>query len=219
MERTTWRERTLDAFAVNLDVLDGLCSRLLAECGGYGSISIELKFPDETLKFYSVDEIRENYINHKTTTKFTISIYHEGKYVSLDSEALGLLPLATKIRSSSDNEAWCAGVNEAAVSYLRKHRVWYYWLTRKYVWWPAGLLLAGVLLTASRDTISILVGRPVQILLTGLMVGLLGMALSFGNRLLPAARINICPQQRDWKMIIAIATLAFTILGTLIALA
>ena len=136
MEKTTWRTKTLDAFSVSIDELEGLCSRLRQEFDNDDDVrtSIEFKFSDEYLTFDSVEDIKNHNINYKKVTKFTITIYGDKKFIRLNSyEFLSFLlsgPDAV-IRSLSDKESWCAGVNEATVSYLKNYRAWYYFLRKR----------------------------------------------------------------------------------------
>ena len=130
-ERTTWRTKTLDAFSVSIDELEGLCSRLRQEFGNDNDVRtyIKFEFSDERLNFDSVEEIKNHNINYDKVTAFTISIYGDNKSIHLNScnpSFISLVGIDAIIRSSSNKESWCAGVNEATVFYLKRYRVFYY---------------------------------------------------------------------------------------------
>lgn len=54
MEKTTWKIKTLDAFSVSIDELEGLCCRLRQEFGNDEDIRtyIEFNFSEAFLKLF-----------------------------------------------------------------------------------------------------------------------------------------------------------------------
>lgn len=143
MKRNIQGEKKLDAFALNLDDLEKLCTELRKEFGDDDvSISITFNLPRERLVFDSVDEIREHMPDCKRVNSFSISFYPSGS-IGL-SKSLGIISpnsseifaIRTYVSTSPDNETWSTGVCEAVASYLQKHKTWYHWITWKTVWWP-----------------------------------------------------------------------------------
>ena len=140
MKRMVERTKTLDTFSVSVDELEGLHSQLRLEFGDDDDVhtSIEVEFSDERLRFDSVEDIRNYNINHNKITKFTMSIYNmygNGKHIRFNSRDFSsfLIGPDAIIRSSSDKESWCAGVNEAAFSYLKNYRVWYHFIRKRII--------------------------------------------------------------------------------------
>lgn len=148
MKRSFSKQRKIDAFSLNLDELERLCTVLQKEFreGDNVSTSIELKFSGETLEFDSVDDIRKNKPAYKKSKEFSIRMYsrtnfsEEGKHLTLSSS--GALGSDASVASTCDNEEWCVSVNEVLVSHMRRHRVWYYWIIPSFRWFLAIVLLS-----------------------------------------------------------------------------
>ena len=139
MRREVWRERRIDAFSIGIDELRQFCTRLQAAFGGQDDVPVTV-----TAAIAKHEEVRFDPRNVdvgelpvRRFTKFTVGLVATSKSFFLDTD---MYPFSVGVRSSSDDEAWCAGMNEVAVSFLRNHRVWYYWLVRGPVWWTLGLV-------------------------------------------------------------------------------
>ena len=209
IERKVGRTRRLDAFSVSVEELCDLCSRLRAEFDNGADLytRIEIDLPDERV-VVTPDSIGElaDVARVRRITKFAIILHKEGKYFRLSTSAIHSLRAAVAY-ASSDNEAWCAGINEATVSYLRQRRVWHYWLHRWYVLWPPALIVS-IALTYGINTIWDSIGAK---LLTSGMVGLcLGLCLAFRERVLPNGSIRLTPKRSN-------TVTAFTIVGAISA--
>ena len=201
MEKTIWRKQTLDAFSISVDELEELCSLLRQECGNDNDVrtSIEFEFSDETLKFDSVEDIRNQEITYNKVTKFTITMFGDKGYIKLDSREL--FHSDAEIRSSSDKESWCAGVNEAITSYLKKKRVWYYWLIRRGVWRSFGIaVVISYLLFLPRYEFIPIHWQA----LTVLCLLLLWVLFLFGKDWVPAGTIRMSQQRLDIKTVAAV---------------
>lgn len=154
MKRSVRKQRKVDAFSLNLYELEKLCTVLQKEFrvppypvpqSDNISISIELKFPGETLEFDSVDDIRSNKLPYKKSKEFSIRMYSRAhsfeasKHLILSSgEPSGF---DASVTSTCDNEEWCVSVNEVLVFHLRRHRVWYYWIIPSLRWFVTTMLL------------------------------------------------------------------------------
>ena len=139
MAREIHRTRLLDAFAVDLATLRQLSARLAATFDQRDDVSLTVEAfvsKHETARCAPDDpELEELPVGR--LTRFTLRLHATGKHVVLDSQ---MFPFGVGIRSSSDSTPWCAGVNEVAVSFLRRHRLWYYLLVRNSLWWPLGIV-------------------------------------------------------------------------------
>ena len=218
MERIIWKTKKLDAFSISIDELEGLCSRLRQEFDNDNDarVSIEFKFPDESLKFDSVEDIRNHDILYNKVTKFTITIFGGGKYIAFDSCVISLSGPDAVIRSSSDKESWCAGVNEAAVSYLKRYRVWYYLILRRRIRVP--IILASVLIYIVFVFFRFWIYNPSLPVTLLIVLALLIWPLvisSIFNRI-PSGIVKIRHQKRDIKTVLAVVAICVSVIGVII---
>ena len=216
MERIIWRTKKLDAFSISIDELEGLCSRLRREFDNDNDarISIEFKFPDESLKFDSIEDIRNHDIFYNKVTKFSIYISGDNGHITLDSREF--LGSDAVIRSSSDKESWCAGVNEAAVSYLKRYRVWYYLILRRRIRVP--IILAPVLIYIVFLFLRFWIynpSLPVTLLIV-LALLILPLVISSIFTHIPTGIVKIRHQNRDIKTVVAVVTACATVIGAII---
>lgn len=208
MKRSVWREKKVDAFSISIDELDDLCSLLLREFGDAKdiSLSIELNFPNEIIKFESVNDLKANNVHVNKSTNFSLTIHSSSNYFVLKySSGLGSDP---SVRSSSDSEAWCAGINDVAISCLRRYRVWYYWAVHRFFWWPVGILLYALteylFFVHFQNAIS-----STSILLTIIFLSF----LFHKHRLFPCGAIRIHQKKRNIKTILLIISITGIIIG------
>ena len=206
IERKVERTRRIDAFSVSIEELSDLCSRLRAEFDNEADVytRIEIELPDERV-VVSPDSIGElaGVASSCRITKFTIGMHQNGKRFRLNTSAVA----SAKAYAWSDNEAWCAGINEAVVSYLRQRRVWYYWLYRWYVLWPS-VLIVYFPLTYGINSIWDSTGAR---LLTSAVMGLcLGSFIVFRDRVLPNGSVRLAPRRFN-------TLTAFTVIGAISA--
>lgn len=150
MKRNIQREKKLDAFTLNLDDLEKLCTELRKEFGDDDvSTSITFNLPREEQTFKSVDEIREHMPGCKRVGEFSISFHsHPSGLIGVSKSLYIKSPNSSEIfatrahvSTSSDSEAWSSGVCETAASYLQKHKTWCHWVTWKTIWWPFIVIL------------------------------------------------------------------------------
>lgn len=213
MERSTWRENTVAAFSININELGGICSQLRQEFRNANNvrISIEFNFPNEDFTFESVDDIRANDMHIDKSTRFSLTMISSSDYSNSYDYFVLKYPLYSgsdvSIRSSSDSEAWCAGINEAAISYLRRYRTWYHWLVHRFVWWPFGILTAIFISVFAYD----LLPTPFRALASPSLLALCLVFLSYKHRILPSGTIRIRRRNRDIKTV-------FIIVGVLAAI-
>ena len=181
IERNMERTRRIDAFSISIEELSGLCSRLQAEFEKKADVytRIEVELPNERVVVTpdSIGELASLAPVHRVT-QFTIALHEEEKHFRLSTS-----PISSAVAyASSNSEAWCAGINEAAVSYLRKRRAWHYWFQRWYVLWPAGLIVYFPL-TYGINTVWDSIGA--KLLTSGVMGLCLGVCLAFRDRVFP----------------------------------
>jgi hypothetical protein len=137
MKREVSRDKYLPAFSLDLDDLQLLLSRLLPLFSENDTIysSIELELRRETLEFKNVEEIREYNGLRGRITNFRFYLSQGEKKISVRSGLI--LDSRPSVRTSSSNEAWCAGAVETVSSFVQSRRQWYFW----FVSWPIVLIL------------------------------------------------------------------------------
>ena len=153
MNRRVSRKGSLDSFSIDIDILSSLLDKVLGllDEKERSEISIEFKLKEEYIDFDSVEEIRQyakqNKSFPKIIDKYTLRVHGyspfgngswSSVYISSDFEK------RMCIEAISDSEAWCAGAVDAVTSFLRPHRVWYYFLFRINIWWVGGIGFFGI---------------------------------------------------------------------------
>ena len=222
MKRIIWRTKKLDAFSISIDELEGLCLQLQQEFGNANNvrISIEFKFSDENLVFDSIEDIRNHDIVCNKVTKFSISMFGDKGHIRLDSCEVSFTGPDAVIRSSSDKESWCAGVNEATVSYLKRYRIWYYLILRRAIRIPI-ILMPWFGLYPFLRFLGYNLTSPINSLISPINF-LIGLALLLFWPLificifnvLPSGIVKIRHQNRDIK---TVAIACATVIGVIIA--
>lgn len=166
MNRRVSRKKDLDSFSIYIDILSNLLDKLLELFNKKKDLEVSITFElkEEILNFDSVEEIRQyaeqNRSFPKRIHKYGLSVhgyspFGDGgwSYVDIHSDIVEDIMC---IRATSDSEAWCAGVIDTVTSFLRQHRVWYYFLYRIKVLWVLGICLLSLLIFKFLDFLKLL---------------------------------------------------------------
>lgn len=219
MKREVSRDKYLPAFALNIDDLEILLSRLLTLFNEVDTIYTSIK-PDlrrETLIFKNVEEIRENNGLRGQIKNFSLYLSQDDKSILVRSG--WLLDSRPSVSTSSSNEAWCAGAVETISSFFQSKHQWYFW----FVSWaigPISIAFSSIPLLAK-----VLLPRAFH--LQGLALyswTLLVIVLMFlylaKDSLLPSASIIITQEDSflrrhsgELSLLVAIVTVILTVIG------
>ena len=134
MEVTIRKTRKIPPFAITVAELEELHGKLTAEFHNNGeirtTISIEIPAEEKEYRFESFEDLRENYQFEKGVTEFSIRMECGDYSLDIDKEWIALGARQAEVSATSPRLAWCIGINEEVVQYLKKHYVWYHWILR-----------------------------------------------------------------------------------------
>ena len=165
MNRSVSREKGLDSFSIDIDILSNLFDKLLElfDKKESSSASIKFKLRKEELDFDSVEEIRQyaeqNKSFPKRINKYRLRVHGHSPFGNGGLSSIYIysdLERGMCIEATSDNEAWCTGAIEAITSFLRPYRVWYYFLFRINVLWVGGICFLSFLIFNFLDFLKLL---------------------------------------------------------------
>lgn len=141
MKRSISRDKKIAPFSLNLEDLKKLCSELSKEFDNPNDvyISIDVDLPGGVnLQFNSIEEMTGYQSLPDVIDEYEITINDEKREFSLRYP--GYFSSKASISTRSEKEVWCIGMIEKAVSALRKHRVWHYWIPRNpFLWASIGI--------------------------------------------------------------------------------
>ena len=166
MNRRVSREKGLDSFSIDIDILSHLLDKLLGLFNEKESskTSIEFELKEEYLNFDSVEEIRQyaeqNKSFPKIINKYSLQVHGHSPF---EDGGLSFVYIRSDfvenrmcVQATSDSDAWCAGAIDTVTSFLRPHRAWYYFLYRIKVLWVLGICFLSLLIFKFLDFLKLL---------------------------------------------------------------
>lgn len=219
MKREVERERTLPAFSIDLGELEALWIRLTGLFEKTDKIysSIELKLPNETLRFDNIHELKQYPYLKGRIREFSLMLSHNDRQVWIRSHRI-VNPQAV-VTARAETEAWCAGATETAYSFLQSYRVWFHWFVSAPIGWIL-LSLAnapGLLRLAFPHSFA-----PNTTFYAAWLVTLLALGILYGFRrkLFPAVTLRITEEESfirrhsaELSLVVALISAALTALG------
>jgi hypothetical protein len=220
LKREVSRSTKLPAFQLDLGALEVLCERIQALFDAskvYTKIEIPLK--GETLKFDTVEEIRQYKDLRGTARNFSLWFSEGDRSVRISCS--GIFRSDASVSASGATEAWCAGAIETVNSFLRYHKVWYHWFrTLPFGWFLFGALnLPNIFIWGRIAKLNLAV---TTMSLYGWVSAILVLALLyFGrDRLLPPVGVIITEEENIWRrrtpelsLLLALAAVVLTVIG------
>lgn len=137
MKQKITKQKALNAFAVDVTTLEVLVTKLKV-LFDEPRWSIDIDLGDRKFSFESFEELKLYAELPARVIDFLIYINQgSDKYILIQST--GGSGGDARILTTSNSEAWCVGAIETAVSFLKNHRAWY-WFIRG---WPLmGIIIA-----------------------------------------------------------------------------
>lgn len=166
MNRRVSREKGLDSFSIDIDILSHLLDKLLELFNEKENLktSIEFELKEEYLNFDNVEEIRQyaeqNKSFPKIINKYSLEVYGHSPFEDGGLSFVYIRPNfignRVYVRATSNSDAWCAGAIDSVTSFLRPHRVWYYFLYRIKIWWVVSIGFLSLLMFGFLDSLKLL---------------------------------------------------------------
>lgn len=217
MKREVTRERTIAAFSIGLAELEALWARLsvLFEGEEVRYTSIDIALPNEKLDFNSVQELREFSTLRGAVYDFSITLSSRTRRINI--RPLGFFRKRIIVKATGESEAWCAGAIEIVYTFLRSHRVWYYWFLSVPIGW---VLFALVNFPAIASLLRLRGTEVNAIVYSAWLISLIALAIPyfFGNRLLPAASLRITSEESFVRRYSGELNLVIALLALVLAL-
>jgi hypothetical protein len=224
IRRTIDRNERLPDFRCDIAQLQSLFNRIIEHFGETAELSMSISVPlkTEKLDFDNFDEMKLYDGLPPKITKYSISLRERNGNKSC-SLRTGLLIEKVQINVSADNEAWCAGITELCRDFAQRHRMWYAFIKRSY-------LFILFFIMSVIPAISKYLFRD-DILFSTFYSGLrwffvwisIGMLAYFDDSIFPASIVIIRKERSLWReyvpelsLIVAILALVITIVGVII---
>lgn len=223
MKREISRKKSLPAFRIDIVELGLLWERLVGLFNDPSKVHCSLTFelPSETLKFDSIEEVKNHQGLPSMVTNFSLWMMEGERHISI--RTVGFINSKPQVSVSGESEAWCAGAVETAFAFFTQHKAPYNWFISA----PIGWLL--VLLTYGAGFASSFFAKDAKVPLPAL-VGWLCLVLTFTflyvlrAKLFPRAALSIRDvdgffhrHTAELSLLVAVLTAVLTVIGWFVA--